>query len=237
MYERDIVEHIFFLDKEFHTEYQPVIELATNEIVAYEALARFTRETKNIPPDKIFNQISDDKLVFQLEKKIKKFQFDRKPLNASLFLNLDPRCIIDEYQMKEWLELFKNKEDIYLEITENISLEAVKRVKKFIELSSNTKVHIGLDNFANEKTLTSFDLFYQVDFIKLDRIWFKYLNESKSQRIILEAIIDFAKEEDILIVMEGAETKEHVELARYIGIDYIQGYYFRNKFITKEAFF
>jgi EAL domain-containing protein (putative c-di-GMP-specific phosphodiesterase class I) len=237
MYEKDIVEHIFFLDKEFYAEYQPVVELETGDIVAYEALARFTRDSQNVAPDKIFGQISDDKLVFQLEKTIKKFQVDRKPINSSLFLNLDPRCILNESQMREWISLFNNQSDIYIEVTEDIDLDTVKRIKKFIELSSNTKVHIGLDNFANEKTLTSFDLFYQVDFIKLDKVWFRYLNERKSQRIILEAIIKYAKEEDVLIVMEGAETKEHVQLAKNIGVDYIQGYYFKDKFITKEAHF
>lgn len=237
MNQKDIVEHIFFLDKEFYTEYQPVVEVSSKKIVAYEALARFYRDGKSIPPNNIFNQIKDDDLVFQLEKKIKKFQVDRKPLNSSLFLNLDPRCIKNDFQMQEWLNIFKSHDDVYLEITENINLEIVAKIKRFIEMSSKTKVHIGLDNFANDKTLTSLELFYLVDFIKLDKIWFRYLQNGKNQRIILEAIIDYAKEEDILIVMEGAETQEDVEMAEYIGVDYIQGYYFKNKFITKESLF
>jgi EAL domain-containing protein (putative c-di-GMP-specific phosphodiesterase class I) len=83
MYEQDVIEHIFFLDKEFHAEYQPIVDINNkNEIVAYEALARFTKSGHSVAPNKIFQDINDDDLVFQLEKKIKKFQVDRKPINT-----------------------------------------------------------------------------------------------------------------------------------------------------------
>jgi EAL domain-containing protein (putative c-di-GMP-specific phosphodiesterase class I) len=237
VYEQDIIEHIFFLDKEFHAEYQPIVDIHENKIVAYEALARFTKNGHNVAPDKIFREISDDGLVFQLEKTIKKFQVDRKPLKSSIFLNLDPRCLKDEYQMKEWLELFKNHDEVYLEITEDISLEFVERLKKFIALSKNHHVHIGLDNFASDKALTSFDLLYHVDFIKLDRSWLNYLKMKKNQTVIIEAIVDFAIKEDILVIMEGIESKTDYNIAESLGVDFIQGYYFKDKFITKESKF
>lgn len=67
-------------NKNFSTQYQPFVCLKTEEIVAYEALARFEYKEKKYPPNMILNICHYDlKLFFEMELALKRVQFKNRP--------------------------------------------------------------------------------------------------------------------------------------------------------------
>jgi EAL domain-containing protein (putative c-di-GMP-specific phosphodiesterase class I) len=231
------IEDLFFLDKKFYTMYEPVYSISTDTIIAYEALARFQQGLNNIPADILFSNLNDEKMVFELEKKIKKFQLDNRPKKSQLFLNLDPRTLYKKEKVMSLKRLFEGKRDVYLELTPNINIENIKKVKMFIEECKGSNIHVGLDNFGNQSSAMYLDLLYIVDFIKLDRVWINYLREDMPQKALLKGIIELTNELNTTLVMEGIESKKDLKLAKDIGIELVQGYYFKKEFIKRVSCF
>ena len=71
----------------------------------------------------------------------------------------------------------------------------------------------------------------RVDFIKFDRL----VVQNKSNKpflILVSALINYAKASNKKIILEGVETQEDLTFARELGVDYVQGFLFKSKFIN-----
>lgn len=66
---------------------------------------------------------------------------------------------------------------------------------------------------------------FAVDAIKLDRIFFEDIHNSKAKDI-LHCLIDLAQRLHIRMIAEGIETKEQLEFLNSTTCDMAQGYYF-----------
>lgn len=75
--------------------------------------------------------------------------------------------------------------------------------------------------FSSLGLLKSFD----VDVIKLDRIFFENIAQEKAQNI-LYCLIELAHRLKVCIVAEGVETNEQLEFLQRADCDLVQGYYF-----------
>lgn len=69
--------------------------------------------------------------------------------------------------------------------------------------------------------LKSFD----VDAIKLDRIFFEDIEQKKAQDI-LHCLIELAHRLHMQVVAEGVETEEQLAFLRTTTCDMVQGYYY-----------
>jgi EAL domain-containing protein (putative c-di-GMP-specific phosphodiesterase class I) len=230
----DRVENLFFSDKSYSCEYQPLISLDDGEIVGYEALSRFAKDGKPVPPNQIFGKITDIDLLFQIESRITAFQIDNRPVGLPLFTNIDPLCFSREPFIEYWVKYFDRFNDIYVEITDTLTDTSVKNVAYIIKKFNKHRTHIGLDNIGGTSSLVSFDLIAEADFLKLHRDWFKVIRKDKATKKLLEGIVEFAEAKEKIVVLEGVETREDFKIAESLHVDYVQGFLFKNKFITKK---
>lgn len=76
--------------KRFGVEYQPIVDLSTNDIIAYEALSRFySSEGEAIRPDLVYASLHENPItLFQVEYAQKQLQLEYRP-PETLFVNLD----------------------------------------------------------------------------------------------------------------------------------------------------
>ena len=70
--------------------------------------------------------------------------------------------------------------------------------------------------------------------LKIDKEFFKNLENNKRAQIIIETIIKMCKKLKIKTVAEGIETKEQVNFLKKVGCDIIQGYYFSEPITISE---
>ncbi len=82
----DLIEH-----KRFGVEYQPIVCCKSQEIFAYESLARFfSKSNQAIRPDLVYESLHSSPLsLFQVEYQQKKLQLSFAVNNYNLFVNLD----------------------------------------------------------------------------------------------------------------------------------------------------
>ena len=116
--------------RRFCVEYQPLVAVASGDIVGYEALASFRRSNGGaVPPNLMFEALHENPLLlWHVELEMKRLQLAYAPAAPRLFLNLDP----DSFHLGEgrqynlFVELFRrhqqNGRQITVEVIENLSI-------------------------------------------------------------------------------------------------------------------
>jgi len=85
-------------------------------------------------------------------------------------------------------------------------------------------VVIALDDFGTGFSSLNLLRHLPLDIIKIDRSFVVAIGDSKTSRELTKNIIQIARALDKVVVAEGAETRQQIELLREYGCDFIQGY-------------
>lgn len=116
---------------------------------------------------------------------------------------------------------------VAVELLENIGENKynTENIQKNLAQLKNAGIAILLDDFGDG--YSSFDDLknYSVDAIKIS----KTIVENVSSQIglrVFKSMINVAKNMGVVIVCEGAETLEQIEILRDCGVVFVQGYYF-----------
>jgi len=216
-------------------EYQPIIRASNLEIWGYEALARFTLDGRSVPPDRVFEALHTDRtLFFMLESRTKRFQIKHRPKGTRLFVNIDPHVCELDYQLEHWLSAFSDQDDIVVEIIENTGVSNVDAVRHFTERVTDAGVQVALDDVGGHNSLFSFELLEHCHVIKLDRRWLARFERDPAYGQLVQGLLAFAKARGIASVLEGVETSEHLARAQALGVDFVQGFLFRDAFANVQ---
>ncbi len=226
----DVMHH-----QRYGVEYQPIVELATGAVFAYEALARFyDARGRSLPPDRFFRKLHESPLsLFEVEHRLKELQVQGAPDGSPLFINVDQDAFAayEDMASNPLLAVFGAREELVVEITENTSVSDARMSLDMVSAFRSRNVRIALDDIGNSDSLLSTDVLLQVDYLKLDRGWLARLGDSRV-RGLLRLLIEFAAETGKQVVVEGIETREHLQTARQLGAAYGQGFLFRDLFLS-----
>lgn len=220
----------------FGVEYQPIVDLQSNEIFAYECLARFF-EPNNSPirPDLVYASLHDSPLsLFQVEYQQKKLQLSYAPNNVNIFVNLDQDSYFSSGEIKEsnpFLKLFKgyNRSEIIVELIENSEINDAIMSLSMIDTLTKHNIETAIDDVCNPQSMISTSVIQLVSYIKLD----KYVIGNKSNRnfmLLVKSIIDYAHSTGKKVILEGIETAHDLQLAKQLEVDFVQGFYFKKQF-------
>ena len=116
--------------------------------------------------------------------------------------------------------------DIKLEITESAYTENMKEFLEVIDRLRSTGFEIEMDDFGSGYSSLNMLSEMPFDILKMDMKFIRNLETSATDRRLVELILDIARYLKVLVVAEGVETKEQLELLTEWGCDLIQGYYF-----------
>ncbi len=219
-------------------EYQPIKATRTLETVGHEALARFyDAKQQALPPQAVFAALPASPItLLQAELMSKRWQIQHAPASGLLFLNLDPD-VFDDNPANEChpvLALLDQPNRMVVEIIENASIQEAKRSLWLAESLAVMGIKTALDDIGADGTLLSLPILCSVDIFKFDRRWLKAIQQPAQKRM-LNLLLDYARQENRQTVLEGIETAEDLAIARELGVDLVQGYYFRPEFIHTKA--
>jgi len=224
--------------KRFGVEYQPIIDINSNEIIAYECLARFYNDNNlSIPPDIVYSALHQSPLsLFQVEYQQKEIQLAHAPDKVDIFVNLDQDSYFSSgvvNQDNPFLKLFKNhkKSTIVVELIENSEVNDAIMSLAMIDTLAKNNIATAIDDVCNPQSMISTSVIQLVEFIKLD----KDVLANKANNIFLclvKSLVNFAHNTGKKVILEGVETIEDLSFARQLNVDYVQGFYYRKQFIN-----
>ena len=127
--------------------------------------------------------------------------------------------LLDEYDVDARL--------LRVEITESAMAKNLSMVKDTIRKLHARGIVVLMDDFGSAYSSLNMLKDINVDMIKLDTKFIELSKENAGKGVkIIQSMIVMAKKLHLMIIAEGAQTKEQVDRLKAIGCEYIQGYYF-----------
>jgi EAL domain-containing protein (putative c-di-GMP-specific phosphodiesterase class I) len=217
----------------FGVQYEPIVELSSGQTIAHEALARFhAADGSPIPPGLVFSQLhAAPALLVETELRMKRLQLDLAP-GHTLFVNVDP----DSFASTpgggaELVSLLESARcDVVVEAIENLDEADAERGRAMVAALRERGIPFGLDDVGASNGLISFDMLAFADYLKFDRSLLRRPREAR-RLAVAEALVAMAERTGARTVLEGVECEADLDLARDLGVDLVQGYLFRERFV------
>jgi EAL domain-containing protein (putative c-di-GMP-specific phosphodiesterase class I) len=210
-------------DSAFHPVFQPIIELASGDVVGYEALTRFASGN---PPNRMFADARRVALGMELELATLGAAIDaarRLPSGRFLDLNVSPSLLENPAALQA--RLAKADRPIVLEITEHDAVADYVALREAIRwLGPNVRLAVddagaGIANFGHIVELSA-------DFVKLDISLVRGVNVNLGRQALVVAMRHFARTAGCRLVAEGVETEDEARALTQLGVEFAQGFLF-----------
>lgn len=216
--------------------FQPIVSLADNVPVGYEALIRWRHELDGLlDPDDFLPIAEQAGLIVPLgwwmlsvsclaakDVRLTDGWSRWVAVNASAS-QLGRGQLLDEIRRAlDASEL--PPERLHLEITESALVSASPAVVKEVREVSDLGVRIALDDFGTGYSSLSLLRDLPVSTVKIDRSFVTPIATDQATRAIVRSVIGLCQELNITTVAEGIETQEQLTSLRALGCNLGQGY-------------
>ena len=202
--------------------YQPVVDLWTTNIFAYEALVRSTSPDFNSPLT-LFAAAVEHGCTGELGRLIREMSIEGCPSHP-LFLNIHPAELNEGWLVRTDDPIFQHGKDVYLEITEGVPLSHFRLCNNILSEIRGRGVYLVVDDlgagYSNLKYIA--DLYPRV--VKLDRDLIAGLTVDSRLFKLVSAIVVLCHDLDAMVVAEGIETAEELDAVIQAGARFGQGY-------------
>lgn len=220
---------------EFIVYYQPKYELQTDDIIGAEALVRWKKGDKVIPPNLFIPLFEKNGFIVELDfyiyeqvmKMIKSRIRDKKNI-VPISMNVS-RCHLSDINFVERLEALVGKyqipkQYIEMEITESIFNEADSSALSLIRKLKEHGFTISMDDFGSGYSSLNLLREVPIDTLKIDKAFIDNAHDSPRGRVIVEAIISMASKINIKTICEGVETCMQRDFLKQAGCNMVQGF-------------
>jgi diguanylate cyclase (GGDEF)-like protein len=217
----------------FTVAFQPIVDSASRNIVAVEALARWPKSSsRNIPPDVFIRIAEENGLIDSLGFLIMRTAFKSAAQwkNLRLAVNVSPIQLYNKTFSSEIAKLAAatnfDLELLEVEFTESMLIKNPARAKQVIAELKSLGIKVALDDFGTGYASVGYLREFSFDRIKLDRSLTQKVLGDLSTQLVVQGTILIAKGLSAQIIAEGVETEEEAKLMHLTGCNYMQGYYF-----------
>jgi diguanylate cyclase (GGDEF)-like protein len=220
---------------EFFPVYQPQFDASSLEIVGIETLVRWRHRKRGVLlPEKFLKVAEDIKVVAQIDKTMLEQSLrDLGMLEEhgfrlpKLSVNISLRRLGDTDLIRGLKSLTLPKGRLAFELVESIFLDDTDRstpVSRAIRQIRQLGIDIEIDDFGTGHASIVGLLRVKPARLKIAHQLVLPITRSRTQRHLVQSIIDIGKALGIGIVAEGVETMEHARILRELGCDVLQGY-------------
>jgi diguanylate cyclase (GGDEF)-like protein len=225
-------------NEEFLTYYQPVVHLATGEVVGAEALVRWRHpEFGVLPPAKFIGLAEDTGMIVEIADFVMRTACaqtrawqDRGFGPLRIAVNVSAR----HFQQANFFDrvvqtLRETRLDpvcLELELTETSIMENPEAAADLLTKIRNLGARVAIDDFGTGYSSLSYLKRLPIDTVKLDRSFVNGATSDPDDAALVMAIITLAHNLDLKVIAEGVETDEQMNFLRLLRCDEAQGYLF-----------
>jgi diguanylate cyclase (GGDEF)-like protein/PAS domain S-box-containing protein len=225
---------------EFELRYQPVVELASGEMVGVEALARWRQPDGSLLlPAEFIPHAEETGLIIPLgrwvlEESVRQADAwhraaPHRPF--SMAVNVSSRQLSDagfiDFVAGTLARASLAAGDLVLELTESALLEVGESTSGAIGGLKSLGVRISLDDFGTGYSSLSHLRQFPIDALKIDRSFVAGIDSNEqNERALVRSVIRLAHSIGLETIAEGVETRDQLVRLRALGAQLGQGYYF-----------
>ncbi len=217
---------------EFHLDYQPLISLATNDVVGMEALVRWTHPVRgSVSPAEFIPIAEETGLIVPLgEWVLRQACADARkwPATVKLAVNLSPV----QFRNRNLVSVVINAlaaahlsaARLELEITEAALMQNADSIVGTLQQLRGLGARIAMDDFGTGYSSLSYLRKFPFDRIKIDKAFIAEADTNADSAAIVRTIAALGKTLGIETTAEGIETVEQLKMVRRAGCTEGQGY-------------
>ena len=219
---------------EFEVYYQPIRDIARDQVVAFEALVRWNHPLRGmISPVSFIPLAEETGLIVRLGDWVLRqactdatrwSQAVDVAVNLSPVQFKNPNLVSSVKAALEASGLAPHR--LELEITESVLLQNSETTLAVLHELRAFGVRISLDDFGTGYSSLSYLRSFPFDKIKIDRSFVTELATREDSMAIVRAVTGFGKSLGIVTTAEGVETDAQFDLLRREGCTQAQGYLF-----------
>ncbi|MBR6336838.1 MAG: EAL domain-containing protein [Ruminococcus sp.] len=245
-----MVESQFYaaLDKgELTAFYQPKVDINTGRVIGAEALARWIKDGRIIPPIEFIPILERSNAICQLDffildktcKDMKKW-IDKGNEGVKCSVNLSRMHLGDEKLLEKVIGIIDKNgvphDLIEIELTETTTDVDFDELRRIVNGLHQSGISASVDDFGVGYSSLTLIKDLPWDVLKIDRSFLPNGSDNDEQKhIMLRHVVSMAQGLGLKCIIEGVETVDQIQLLKDIGCSYVQGYYY-DKPLPKEQF-
>lgn len=217
--------------------FQPLVDSTTNRLLGFESLARCrSRNGSLISPGGFVDAASGSGLIWELDSKA--FDLSCKAAAAIALVegglgvacNFSGLSIVQPdfvSTVEETLSRYNiDPASMCIEITESAAFEAGPAALDALRALHERGMKLALDDFGTGYSSLSHIRDLPLSVVKVDRSFVGRLEPGSAEHAISKAIVALAADLDLTVVAEGVETQAQLDIARQMGFNVIQGWFY-----------
>lgn len=216
--------------------YQPIVDSQSYELKRLEVLSRWPREDYAVNALELMEMIDRLNLIEPFHEWLFNTAFGQlsrwrtEAIYPDLCLNIPANYCYSTVIAKsinasiDRHSVAPNK--IELEITESTLMRHPERSIKVLQALHNKGMRIAIDDFGTGYSSMAYLTRLPLDTLKVDRNFFLVDPGQERNRKVIEAIAALGHSLGLEIIAEGVETDVQLALAKAVGCDLLQGFYF-----------
>ncbi len=231
--------------QEFVMNFQPIVDLATGDMVAAEALARWRHpERGDLDPRRFLAAVEQSGHLPAFAEAVLDQALDAMlrwraaGVDAPVAVNASPRSLIDpSFARLVAARLAAHRvqaSDLIIELTESLTLSQLEMAGRVLAELGELGVRLALDDFGTGDSSLMMLTKVPVYELKIDRSFVMAMQDSARSAAVVRSTIDMARRLSLTVVAEGIERPDQRQWLLDLGCAWGQGHLF-SKPVSIEA--
>ncbi|HEY8741025.1 MAG TPA: bifunctional diguanylate cyclase/phosphodiesterase [Candidatus Dormibacteraeota bacterium] len=226
----DVVSQILH-DHSITPVYQPICDLATREVIGYEALARPAGEAASASVEGLFaaaHRMGSWRDLDWLCRREAAGGARELPQGSTVFINVGVRALLDPVHdvdqmllLMRWAQVAPTT--VVLEISEREPVNDLHRFKEVLKIYRGEGFRFALDDVGEGHSTFEVLAAAEPEYIKLAR-YLTLESAMGGRRAMVRALVEFGLSGGSELIAEGIETDSQLESMRSMGVGFGQGW-------------
>ncbi len=226
--------------QEFIVHYQPIVAIATGNIVGFEALVRWLHPQQGLISPATFIPIAEETglisqighwVLHQACQQLQQWQDEKLttfPLTMSVNVSAHQFAQADLVEQIDHILAATQltPQQLKLEITESAIMENAQAAGSILQALRKQQIQLSIDDFGTGYSSLSYLHSFPVDTLKIDRSFIKQMGEHSDSLGLVPLIINIAQKMGMTVVAEGIETQTQLDHLKALNCDFGQGFLF-----------
>jgi EAL domain-containing protein (putative c-di-GMP-specific phosphodiesterase class I) len=208
--------------QEFMVVYQPLVDLQSGEVFAYEALLR-SKSPHFSNPLQMFEAALHADCVSELGRVVRELAVENCG-DWPLFLNIHPHEFGQGLLVQPNDPIFWHSHPIHVEITESVPLSHFEMCHSVLAEIRGKGVMLAIDDLGAGYSNLKYIADLSPEIVKIDRGLVMEVGSGKRYRQLLSHIVKLCEGMGARVVAEGIETLDELRVVQDAGVDYGQGF-------------
>ncbi|MHB8422955.1 MAG: sensor domain-containing protein [Leptospirales bacterium] len=232
---------------EFVFFYQPQVDIEQNRVVGIESLIRWNKPGEDLPlsPAHFIPLAEETGLIvpigeWGLETVLATIRhlIARGYPRIRVSLNFSARQFWNKEFWDTFLGKLENSREILgwfsIELTESLLMKDHRDTHKRLNLLRDMGVRISIDDFGIGYSSLSYLTQLPTDEIKVPQEFILRMRESPTDLALVKTIIQMARNLNLHLVGEGAETQNEIDILKSLGCPVVQGFGISKPLLLEE---